>query len=524
MRRFAALIPLIIFSLLSWQHSVSAATRTDLGRTIVSEIIPAATLRADFANLYERLQAAHADIFVHRNQADYDQRFADVMATLKQPMTLFEAKIVFQKFVAYGNVAHANIAFPEAEFEAFQKDDGRTFPVYFRIVNGRVFVGKNYSGNKEIQVGDEILSLNGVAVSQWLERTAAHVSADTPYIAHSLLEFTFAKYLWLELGEVSRFTLATKADTHNLKEVTIEALSRDEQRQNAGGKPKVFSLDSNARKARLLDDNIAYLRPGPFYNIEDPNDLWNTQSFLAFIDDAFRTFVDSRARNLVIDLRQNPGGDNSFSDPMLAWIATGPFRFCSSFVIRSSDEAAAANQTRLDNNPEQLDSISKLFATKYASVPRGETFQFEIPEALPRKGQQYDGRVYVLVDRHSYSNSVNVAAIVQDYELGIVAGEKTSDMATTYGAMEHFTLPATQIRVGFPKAHIIRPSGDTRADGVTPDWPFAAPIVAENRDVMLDNLLNKIRDGMKEQGSSNEKRQASSQSSDGRSKANEEYR
>jgi hypothetical protein len=35
--------------------------------------------------------------------------------------------------------------------------------------------------------------------------------------------------------------------------------------------------------------------------------------------------------------------------------------------------------------------------------------------------------------------------------------------------MEHFSLPHTTIKVGFPKAHIIRPNGDATPSGVTPD-------------------------------------------------------
>lgn len=42
-------------------------------------------------------------------------------------------------------------------------------------------------------------------------------------------------------------------------------------------------------------------------------------------------------------------------------------------------------------------------------------------------------------------------------------------MATAFGAMEHFSLPAAGIVVGFPKAQIMRPNGDACPKGVTPD-------------------------------------------------------
>lgn len=52
-----------------------------------------------------------------------------------------------------------------------------------------------------------------------------------------------------------------------------------------------------------------------------------------------------------IDLRDNPGGDNSFSDGMLAWIAGRPFRFSPGFEIRVSEATVASNQARLDSLP-----------------------------------------------------------------------------------------------------------------------------------------------------------------------------
>jgi C-terminal processing protease CtpA/Prc len=88
---------------------------------------------------------------------------------------------------------------------------------------------------------------------------------------------------------------------------------------------------------------------------------------------------------------------------------------------------------------------------------------------------------------------VSVAALVQDYKFGTVLGEATSDMATTYGAMETFALPNTGIVVGFPKAHIVRPNGDLRARGVTPDIAIAIPVVQTPADAVLQRAVEIAR-------------------------------
>ena len=80
---------------------------------------------------------------------------------------------------------------------------------------------------------------------------------------------------------------------------------------------------------------------------------------------------------------------------------------------------------------------------------------------------------------------VLVASIVQDYRFGTILGEETSDLASTYGAMEKFTLPNTGIEVGYPKARILRPSGNAEARGVRPDIEIPTPIVTGTDDAVL---------------------------------------
>jgi hypothetical protein len=452
--------------------------------------LSAENARSDFEFLYNGLKSAHANLYVHREKEEYDALYQKTLNQFTSPISLFEARVAFQKFTAYGDVAHARIEFPDDAYKYFRENGGRVFPISLRIVDGRAYVGTNYSGRSEISLGDEILALNGVSIGRWLKRTAAHISADTPYIAHSLLEFSFPRYLWLEVGEIHEFDLELAPADGQPYQVSVPAISHQEQEEAAARLPPAFTLDDSERVSTMLDEKIGYLRPGPFYNTENPDQIWDNTEFTKFIDSAFDFFLEEGAKTLVVDLRDNAGGDSSFSDTMLAWFADEQFRFCSAFLVKSSDEAAASNQARLDAHPAAANGVSGTFAKKYAETPRGDFFDLELPFVEPRNGTRFTGEVYVIVNRHTYSNAVNVASIIQDYGFGTIVGEKTSDMATTYGAMETFTLPHTGITVGFPKAHIIRPSGEKKSDGVTPDWVIESPIRPANNDLVLETLLS----------------------------------
>lgn len=458
-----------------------------------AEPIPVPVLQADFEALYAKLASAHYDLFTNRSKAEYDALFDEMLAGLDSPLPRHDAEIRFQQFVAWGNVAHARIDYDRARYEDYRTNGGKVFPVYLRIVDGLSFVHENYSGNAALEPGSETLAINGTPMTEWLERTSRYLSADTPYIAHSLLEFMFPMYLWEVAGPVDEFVLEIRAEGGDARTVRVPALTAGQIAAHRDAAGNSFALNPTARESRMLDARIAYLRPGPFYNAENPESPWDTDAFVRFVDDAFREFLDAGATALLIDLRQNPGGDNSFSDPMIAWFATEPFRFASSFRVRSSAEARASNQARLDSNPGQTSGASVFYAKRYAAVPYGETFEYPIPEVRPREGARFEGKVYVLIDRHSFSNAVTAAATIQDYGFGTIIGEKTSDMATTYGAMETFRLPNTGIVVGFPKAHIVRPSGEQRSDGVTPDILIRSPIAPTKHDAVLERALEHIR-------------------------------
>lgn len=444
-------------------------------------------LRNDFRALYDGLQRAHINLFANRPKAEFDRLFEDTLAALDHPMTTTEAQITFQLFVAEGRVAHARIDAPMDAFGAFREGGGKVFPFGVRLAEGRVFVAENLSGLPDIAPGDEIVAINGQAADQWVRQLRRHISADSDRLADAILEPQFTVVLWLELGAIDAFQAQFRTRAGRQLHLTVPARTRTEMRAAAGHATADLEIDPTTREARILPGAIAYLRPGVFINVVEGEDVFDATAFHAFIDGAFERFIAEGATTLLIDLRDNPGGDNSFSDHMVAWFADRPFRFSSDFRVRVSPEAVAANAARLVNAP--VDGVSRQYAEAYALASPGDIIHFPIPMAQPRAGARFTGSVFVLVNRRSFSNAVSVAAIVQDYHFGSILGEPTADLATTYGAMETFTLPNSGIVVGFPKAHIIRPSGDERVQGVTPDFPIVTPLIQPASDPVLQRAL-----------------------------------
>lgn len=447
-------------------------------------------VREDFAALYAGLQASHYDLYARRPREQYERLYQQMRADIDAPLPALEVWRRFQRFVAYGNVAHARIDLPSGAWEAFRQGGGKAFPLFLRLVDGKAHVCDDYSAVPGIAVGDEVIAVQGQPVMEWLAPMRALVSADNDYLAYTQLETQLPMLVWLAGKSRPAFDVIVRKPDGRRAVMTLPARDRAGFESAAANRVKAFELDWNTREARVLDNGVAYLRPGPFYdNRPEAGSPWDTAAFEAFLDRSFEQFIAQGAHRLLIDLRDNPGGDNSFSDRMLAWFADRPFRFSESFDIKISAAATAANRKRLDGQRSGADSAASRLAAAYAGRKPGEHVDYTIPLVPPRTGKRFKGEVHVLINRHSYSNAVLVAATVQDFGFGKVLGEETADLASTYGALEKFTLPNTGLEVSFPKARILRPSGDAAARGVIPDIAIATPLVASEQDVVLQQAL-----------------------------------
>ena len=479
------LMALVLLAQVNWASSAEQTFSADI-------------LKQDFKRLYEGLQSAHYNLYVNTPKSAFDHIYKEQLKSINKPMGASEATVFLQKFAAHAHIAHTLVDLPSGDFSTYMESGGIAFPMYIKLHNKKVYITENYTGIDGISVGDELLSINGKSIEAVLKDLRLYLSADTQEMGDGFLEFKLPYLLWLEYGALDSFDVKIKSQ-QGVRSFTVSAQTREAMNTMAKTQPKGLELGWQ-RQAKMLPGQIAYLRPGPFFNFEgEADEIWDRASFIAFIDSAFEQFMAEDAQALLIDLRNNPGGDNSFSDVMISWFADQPFRFASRFSIKVSDETTQSNQARLDQSKNAVDAsdVSSRFAQAFAERKPGDVFDFDIPAAQPRKNGRFKKPVFALINRHSYSNTVFVAAILQDYGWATILGEETRDLATSYGGMEHFTLPGTGIRVGYPKAFIVRPSGDETIRGVVPDQLIDTPLFESEEDTVLQEAIKTLKRSLK---------------------------
>lgn len=259
---------------------------------------PSEQVLADFDELYPRLRAAHYDLYARRPRAEYDLKFKNMRRHFEQPLAKERVLIEFQRFMAYGRVAHGYCGEYWSPFQKYMAAGGKQFPLALKIVGGKAYVTANHGTDSDVAVGDELTRVNRQSFAQLRRRLHAYLSADNEYLADTLLEQQVPMAIWFELGSIERFEVEVRAVGRSARRATLQAVTGSEVDKHQALHKPASATDWNQRTWKMLADGLGYLRPGPFYNHEGGAELmYDTTAFARFIDEAFH--VLRRAAELI---------------------------------------------------------------------------------------------------------------------------------------------------------------------------------------------------------------------------------
>jgi len=173
------------------------------------------------------------------------------------------------------------------------------------------------------------------------------------------------------------------------------------------------------------------------------------QQVLDFTRDAFSRLRERHIKTLIINLRDNGGGnDDVWIEGVMPYIASRPFRTGSMYRKRVVVADPAKREV-----PGTVVS------------GRIETWFPAADDKLTR----FKGEVYVATGTGTYSSAVVFCNVIQDFGFGLVAGPGGSVRANVSGGARRTTLTHTGLIVVAPRFVVDRPSGAQQPRLFTPD-------------------------------------------------------
>lgn len=445
----------------------------------------------DLQFLHTNLASSSYDLYAHTAKKKFDEYINKARKIQQDSFTNLESWRVLQSFVALGNIGHLSTTYPiYPDYVDYLRSGGGVFPLDVYFDEGATIVVKDYSAKKNAQItpGDKILEMNDKSMDDWLALMYALYQGDNSYYKLNLIsQLKFSRMLWLLGYTIENFNLTLQTVDGDIKEVTVKAIN------GMDFEGKVGNEATNPYKRSLkFYGKTAHLTPGIFLNegnneSDSTHKNYENESFKKFIDSCFTQIAALKTENLIIDLRDNTGGNDTFSNHLISYFADQPFKFCSRFLVKTSKHTKAFWKGVKDPTLKEL-------RTQILTKKDGEVFEAIIPTQQPLREDhplKFKGKVFLLINRGTLSNSVSVAAIIKDYKFGVLVGEKTAGSPTNHGATQSFTLPNSKIAISYTKALIVRPSGSTKIDGIQPDI-----LVKDNlfttKDEVMDHILRMI--------------------------------
>lgn len=478
MRPFACLLLLFAPLFLLAQPQIAYQQPTD--PSLIYRKISRADLLADIRFWRQVQEDAHVNVYHSISRQQMDALIQELTTPVTDSISQTAAIFLFSKLGAALDEGHVGLVSSRLTDSLF--GESIRFPFMIKKTEADAWViAFDLSAAGQLQEDDRIITINGHSVRDLNDRYT-RLFGGLPVWKAEQVAYYARKLLYLD-GIRSPYTLdAVKANGEKMHYTTA---GYSKQQTDSINKVLQARLGNSQKpyEFRLLPGGIGYLNYRSMRN--DPANPFET-----FLKNMFTQLKDSDANGLVIDLRDNGGGDSKLGEALLRYFNTKPYRFASGMKWKIS--APYKEYLKTAKNFREADNKF------YMSRPDGDMYTWVSDELVTPQPEEpfFRGKVAFLIGSRTFSSANMLADGVTAYQLARTFGEPTGEVPNDFGEMFNYMLPRTQIIARGASKMFTRANGDEKNfDPVKPDV-FVKPSSAgsaEKRDAVLDSAVNWIQ-------------------------------
>ncbi|WP_321516731.1 S41 family peptidase [Marinifilum fragile] len=346
---------------------------------------------------------------------------------------------------------HTGISFPYSERKKYMIDGGGvSMPFSITVKDHRLYVNEYFAEDRSHDIaGKQILAINNIASDQILQDMRNTVGVKNRECGDGSVEKMFAMSFWALYGETNVYRLKLMGENTPL---VINGVSNAKYFELK----KKYGSQQNPEKYRLTfseDQQLAKMSIASFYGDEQ---------YYQFLKDAFQEIKSKGSKQLIIDVRNNPGGRSRAVDSLLNYLTDKSYSQYKSIGIRVSEKLKANYKQK---RPELYDRIEKL--------PNDTLFYMDSTAYKHEpnyKESAFTGEVYVLINERSNSAAATFAGVVKEKGLGTIVGNKaTGENIRYYGDFLMYKMPNTKITFYVSPKEFIQYGGTNLNKGVEPE-------------------------------------------------------
>jgi hypothetical protein len=436
-------------------------------QTLAQQLFSESMLKADLLYYQAKLEQHHPNLYLYSSKEKVDWLFDSLSHSIRQPLS--EAEFYQKITLSSSTIKDGHtLILPSAAFIEHQNAKSKFLPFQIGLNDQKLYVKMNCTHAKQISEGTIVDSINGLAADLIINNLLSRQVMDGENLAYAkwIIDSYFREYYSYIFGHPEHFRIAYTKDNHSYA-IHTKGLTKDSifyyREKNY---PLSFSANTSGKGIFLSypqNQQVGILTIKDFHS--DALKSEYQQKFRTAIKAIFAELIQNQVPNLVIDLRNNQGGDVENGVLLLKYLLNKPFSVVNTYE-------------KVKNG-----SLSKA---------RGPSMGLHQPKA-----KVYKGQIYVLLNGGSFSNAVIVSSCLGRYSNALFVGtESGGNPNVLAGYAKDFELPNTHIKVQVPTIRFIMSSlAQNTGAGIVPNHQIEHHIEdhIQQSDPQLAFLLDLIR-------------------------------
>lgn len=420
----------------------------------------------DIDALIYSISEVHPDMFHVCNHDEFFRAVNQAKKSMPDSVTPLQLYRYVAPIIAMIGDGHTSLNFP---FNSVFTKGIKRMPVFVDVLPDKSIICTS-SFDSIITHGARIISINDVSADSIVNSMMPFVSGERPHYKIALINHLFSGLHHMLYSEDKYEVKYQPKDSDKVLSHTFQSITFDEIKERCPSAIEETKAEDYSYSIDILN-NIAIM---DFQRFSDVSRMEQ------FADSMFKELAQKNISSLIIDIRNNSGGNSQVGDVILRYISPKPFIQTDRVLVR---------ETPLTSNLLGKDSSSHSFIFQEI-----DTTQFIQPRT-PEEGH-YDGDVYLLISNKTFSSASSFAWAFKECGIGETIGEETGGMNIHFGDIVKYSLPISNLSANISHKRFWQLRAvENDIHGTIPNIAVAADQALDTAMKIIIKLLESGKDG-----------------------------
>lgn len=372
----------------------------------------------DIDSMQKYIEDIHPNAYAYKSKESIDNLFESIKSKIIDSISIYELYNYASFLTANYGDGHLSTIFPNN----WNRENHLVIPFTIEISNKKVFVKKNIDRNGIFE-NAEVIKINGIPINEIIDTMLVSRSGEALHFKKEMVKYYFPNLLYSIYGFENKFEVQFKQN-NTTKTIVLDGVDYKNYL-------KMLNGDDN----NTLDFSAKYFKEKRICLI-DFREFSDLERFKTFLDTVFNNIKRDSINNLIIDLRNNSGGNSVLGDELFQYISKTDFTQYDKTILKVSSHLKSL-WTSYYLPQGIIDSIivNELLKLPNGIVVRTDTVFNDDEEIIKLNdiSNRFYGNVYVLTSNFTFSSAADFAWCFKNYNMGKVIGEETGGWGLCYG-------------------------------------------------------------------------------------------